>query len=277
MKLFKVTRMVEFPTINEIKEMKSIKKEQKMKTIKEQLADFGAQNNDLVILKNVATGEILKETFKVNEGPEGLHYLYSLHKLESGFNRVYKEIRVLRKDLEVVAVYYFVGERQCNLSGEFYLKYQARTKKEQIKLPDDIEEELKIFENYSTHSSTEYLRKAIAKHLLQALVVFFFFVNIAQAEVCPFGNCPKVTPLSCYESLTRPECLDTHIDYGNDLEEWEYISSQMPKQIKVAGNFIHSGDNQAEYFRCKYLRERRLRIGKVFSGWAKVNCREYLK
>ena len=99
----------------------------------------------------------------------------------------------------------------------------------------------------------------------------------AKAEVCPFGECPKVTPLSCYESLFKPECEGTHIDYGNDQQEWEYISSQMPKQIQVAGNYVHSGNNQAEYFRCKYLRERRLRIGKEFSGWVKVNCREYLK
>lgn len=101
--------------------------------------------------------------------------------------------------------------------------------------------------------------------------------DTARAEVCPFGECPKVTPLSCYESLFRPECLNTHIDYGGDREEWEYISSQMPKQIQVAGNFIHSGDNRAEYFRCKYLRERRLRIGKEFSGWVKNNCRDFLR
>lgn len=99
----------------------------------------------------------------------------------------------------------------------------------------------------------------------------------AAAEVCPFDKCPKVTPPMCFESLFRPECVGTQIDWGNDLQEWAYISDQYPKQIQVAGNYIHTNDNQAEYFRCRMLREKRKRTGKEFVGWVKVDCRERLK
>lgn len=68
----------------------------------------------------------------------------------------------------------------------------------------------------------------------------------AQAPLCPYGECPKVTPLSCFESLTRPECVDTHIDWGNDLQDWAWISDQYPKQIQVAGNYYHSSFDYGE-------------------------------
>jgi len=115
------------------------------------------------------------------------------------------------------------------------------------------------------------------KLLILPLMLLAINAHAQAKPLCPFEHCPKVTPLSCFESLFRPECVDTQIDYGNDLQEWAYISDQYPKQIQVAGKYIHTGQNQTEYFRCRMLRERRKRIGKEFVGWVKVDCRERLK
>ena len=253
------------------------KKEITMKTIKEQLEEFGAQHNDIVVLQNNHTGVTEKDLYRIYSVPGENEYLYSLNTLLPGDTKPYKDIPILSTWYDVLAVYAYGGHTFEGKPLEAHLVYNLRKKKEVVKLPAEIEAELKVFEDYSTCRSTESLRKTIAKYLVNFLGIVFLCVGTSEAEVCPFGTCPKVTPLSCYASMFNPECEGTHIDYGNDQEEWEYISSQMPKQIQVAGNYIHSGDNQAEYFRCKYLRERRLRIGKEFSGWVKVNCREHLK
>ena len=93
----------------------------------------------------------------------------------------------------------------------------------------------------------------------------------AKAEVCPFG-CPTTLDPATYADMYD---APGSIDCGNDLQELADLG--YPHAIQVLCQFYHSADNRAEYFRCKMLRERRLRIGKEFSGWVKVDCREYLK
>ena len=93
----------------------------------------------------------------------------------------------------------------------------------------------------------------------------------AKAEVCPFGCPVELDPATYADMYDAPGSIDC----GNDLQELADLG--YPKAIQVLCQFYHSADNRAEYFRCKMLRERRLRIGKEFSGWVKVDCREYLK
>lgn len=92
-----------------------------------------------------------------------------------------------------------------------------------------------------------------------------------KAEVCPFGCPVELDPATYADMYDAPGSIDC----GNDLQELADLG--YPKAIESLCQFYHSADNRAEYFRCRMLRERRLRIGKEFSGWVKVDCREYLK
>ena len=104
-----------------------------------------------------------------------------------------------------------------------------------------------------------------------------------EAEPCfsPYGQCPKHIRGVCLTPLNAPECLGS-IDCGDGSEE-DLVWRAYPKSIEAICRSNNESFKQAEYYRCKFLHERRKRLNKPFNPWGLgngvggVNCRQLLK
>ena len=104
-----------------------------------------------------------------------------------------------------------------------------------------------------------------------------------ETEPCfsPYGNCPKKVHYLCLADLNTPFCQG-QIDCGDGSEE-DLVWRAYPKSIEAICRSDNNNYKYSEYYRCKYLHERRKRLNKPFNPWGLgngvggINCRQLLK